>query len=59
LPLFTDYREEAFSETRLPLMNIPGNSRLLTQHYDWYLPFGLALIVGVSRIRLYEAPPQP
>ena len=40
-------------------MAIPANSRLLTQYYDWYLPFGLALIVGVGRIRLYQAPPQP
>ena len=35
------------------------NSTLLSQHYDRYLPFGLTLVVGVSRIRLCEASPQP
>ena len=43
----------------LPRRVLLGNSRLLTQHYDRYLPFGLTLIVGVSWIRLCEARPQP
>ena len=46
-----------FTET--PTIGFLGNSRLLTQHYDRYLPFGLTLIVGVGWIRFYEARPQP
>jgi hypothetical protein len=46
-----------FIET--PTIGFLGNSRLLTQHYDRYLPFGLTLIVGVGWIRFYEARPQP
>jgi hypothetical protein len=53
------FRLEFFSETGLPVLPFVGNSRLLTQHYDRYLPFGLTLIVGVGWIRLCEARPQP
>src|ERR687894_1987204 len=52
-------REEVFSDTRLPVYELLRNSRPMTQHYDWYLPVGLPLILRVGWVLFYDARPQP
>lgn len=51
---------KVFSETELPLLfGLLGASRLLTQHYDRYLPVGLPLILRVGWVLFDHARPQP